>query len=138
MATSPKRVDYLKCARRHNHDAGTLLAGGASAKPNAGQLFGLSVECGVKALLVHLGAAVTADGTVRDHKLHIPFLITEITVLPDGRPIADLHAAAPSLAKLTDWAIEHRYWRAGAIPLDSLSNWQAAAKEVLAHLDNIA
>lgn len=136
MATSPKRVDYLTSARRHNKDAGTLLSGGA--RPNAGQLFGLSVECGVKALLVRLGAAVTADGTVQDHKRHIPSLITEITVLPDGRPIADLHAAAPSLAKITDWAIEHRYWRAKDIPLSSLPTWQAAAKEVLAHLDNIA
>lgn len=136
MATSPKRVDYLASARRHSKDAQTLLSGGA--RPNAGQLFGLSVECGVKALLVRLGAAVTTDGTVQEHKRHIPSLITEITVLPDGRSIAELQAAAPSLTKITDWAIEHRYWRAKDIPLDSLPHWQAAAKEMLAYLDDIA
>lgn len=135
MATTPKRVDYLASARRHNSDAGTLLTSGA--RPNAGQLFGLSVECAVKELLVRLGASTTADGTIQDHKRHIPSLINEITVLPDGRPVAELHAAAPSLSKISDWAIEHRYWRAKDLPLASLPNWQAAAKEVLAHLDSI-
>jgi HEPN domain-containing protein len=133
MATTPKRVDYLASARRHNTDAGTLLAAGA--RPNAGHLFGLSVECAVKALLVRLGAETSADGTVQRFKHHVPKLITDMTVLPDGRPMGVLHAAAPHLSKLHDWMIDHRYWRAKDIPLSSLNHWQAAAKEVLLHLE---
>ena len=41
----------------------------------------------VDAVLVQLGAGTLADGTIQDDlKHHVPRLITDLTVLPDGRP----------------------------------------------------
>jgi hypothetical protein len=132
----PKSVDYLACARRHGQDAEMLHTAGA--RPNAGQLYGLSVECALKAVLVRLGAGTASDGTIQDDlKHHMPKLLADLTVLPDGRSAATLHAAAPSLARMRDWKVEHRYWRARDIPLDSLPHWQAAAREMLRHLDSV-
>jgi hypothetical protein len=136
MAATTRRVDYLMSARRHRQDAETLV--NAGGKPNAGHLFGLSVECGLKAMLINMGAATTSDGSIVDGlRSHLPQLINDMTALPDGRPASALHAAVPHLSKMHDWRIEHRYWRAKDLPLGSLDNWRAAAKELLAHLDNV-
>ena len=136
MSTTAKRVDYLVSARRHCKDADTLV--NSAGKPNAGQLYGLSVECALKALLVNLGVHTGADGTIaEDFRRHIPQLVNDMTTLPDGRPASALHAAVPHLAKLHDWRIEHRYWRAKDLPLASLPNWQAAAREMLNHLEQL-
>lgn len=131
-----RSVDYLACARRHGRDAEVLH--NAGARPNAGQLYGLSVECALKAALVQLGAGTQPDGTIQEElKHHVPRLITDLTVLPDGRPADALHAAAPSLARMRDWKVEHRYWRARDIPLDSVAHWQAATREMLRYLDGL-
>lgn len=136
MSATPKRVDYLASARRHCKDANTLL--NAAGRPNAGQLYGLSVECGLKALLINLGVRTGSDGTIaEDFRRHLPQLVNDMTTLPDGRPASALHAALPHLAKLHDWRIEHRYWRAKDLPLASLPNWQAAALEMLNHLEQL-
>ena len=136
MNATPKRVDYLVSARRHCRDADTLAKAGG--RPNAGQLYGLSVECGLKALLVKMGVNTAADGTIaEDFRRHIPQLINDMTNLPDGRPASALHAAVPHLSKMHDWRIEHRYWRANDLPLGSLPHWQAAAREMLNHLEQL-
>lgn len=136
MSTKPKRVDYLVSARRHFHDADALQKAGC--RPNAGQLYGLSVECGLKAVLVQLGASTEADGSLAaELRLHLPKLVTDVTTLPDGRSASTLTAAVPSLRKMHDWKIEHRYWRARDLPLDSLPGWEAAAREMLVCLDNM-
>lgn len=136
MTEPSGRVDYLASARRHAHDAGTLDQRGA--RPNAGQLYGLSVECALKALLVRLGAATEADGTIAAGlRAHLPRLANDLAFLPDGRPASALHGAVPHLSKMHDWRIEYRYWRAADIPLASLPHWRSAAREMLAHLDEI-
>lgn len=136
MSTTPKRVDYLTSARRHCKDADALIS--AAGRPNAGQLYGLSVECGLKALLLKMGVGSGADGTIaEDFRRHLPQLINDMTTLPDGRPASALHAAVPNLRRMHDWRIEHRYWRAASIPLDSLSAWQSAAREMLNHLEQL-
>ena len=135
MSTA-KRVDYLVSARRHCKDADTLV--NAAGRPNAGQLYGLSVECGLKALLVDMGVSVGADRTIADaFRRHLPHLVNDMATLPDGRPASTLHAAVPHLTKMHDWRIEHRYWRAKDLPLDSLPHWQAAAREMLNHLEQL-
>lgn len=136
MSGIPKRVDYLASARRHCKDADALVQ--AAGKPNAGQLYGLSVECGLKALLLGMGVQSGPDGTIAEgFRRHLPQLVNDMTTLPDGRPASALHAAVPHLTKLHDWRIEHRYWRAKDLPLGSLPHWQAAAREMLNHLEQL-
>jgi hypothetical protein len=82
MAARPRRVDYLMSARRHHKNAETLV--NAGGKPNAGHLFGLSVECGFKAALINMGAATTTDRSIaEDLRCHLPQLINNMTALPD-------------------------------------------------------
>ncbi|MEI8326429.1 MAG: hypothetical protein WCH44_13905, partial [Betaproteobacteria bacterium] len=118
-------VDYGACARRHFTDAGTLRSGGGHA--NAGQLYGFSVECGLKALLVQSGIQVDTHGTIEEgFREHIPRLsqrVVEMTTLPDGRSASTLLAALPHLGKMHDWKVEHRYWKVTALPRKSLPNW---------------
>ncbi len=131
-------VDYVAAARRHIRDAHLLQHAGRLA--NAGQLFGICVECGLKALLVRGGAPVDANGNVvRPYKEHMPqldTLINGLTTLPDGRAASTLHSRLPNLASLANWKIDHRYWRESAIPLaTSLQAWEWSALEMDALLD---
>lgn len=134
-----KPVDYKAAARRHLADASTLMR--ANRAPNAGQLLGFSVECGLKALLVATGAPVDEDGNIlkrsgfREHLPKLATLISAIETLPDGRLWGSLQAQMPSLIALQDWHVDHRYWRESALPLASWSAWELAAREVDAMLD---
>ncbi len=134
-------VDYVAAARRHIRDAHLLQEGGRLA--NAGQLFGICVECGLKSLLVRGGASVDADGNLeRGYRKHMPeldTLISGMTTLPDGRAASTLQSRLPNLASLANWKIDHRYWSESAIPLSgSLQAWEWAALEMDALLDEAA
>ena len=135
------RVDYLASARRHVKDAHILL--GKGRKSNAGQLFGFSVECGLKALLVGSGATVDADGNIlkasgfREHLPKLGQLVNNMSTLPDGRTASILQSQLPHLHDMDDWRTDHRYWRESAVPsASSLANWKMAALEMDALLDD--
>lgn len=144
MTTSP-RVDYVASARRHLKDAAILKAAGRQA--NAGQLFGFSVECGLKAALVATKAQVDPDGNLlgkkqggqwREHMPRLGQLVMAATVLPNGRSASMLNSRLHHLSALDDWHIDHRYFRAAAIPLaSSLNGWELAALETDALLDDM-
>lgn len=141
MSTTP-RVDYLACARRHIKDADFLLARGRKA--NAGQLFGFSVECGLKALLVRSGALVDRGGNIvkatglREHLPKLGQLVNEMTTLPDGRAANIIQSQLPHLIETQNWHTDHRYWQASAVPLaSSLGHWEMAALEMDALLDDV-
>lgn len=134
-------VDYVAAARRHIRDAHLLQHEGRLA--NAGQLFGICVECGLKSLLVLGGAPVNADGDLLPpYKTHMPkldALIGSMTALPDGRAASVLQSRLPNLASLSQWKIDHRYWIEPAIPLSTmLQAWEWAALEMDALLDEAA
>jgi hypothetical protein len=131
-------VDYVAASRRHIRDAHLLQHKGRLA--NAGQLFGISVECGLKSLLVRGGAPVDTDGNLdwayRKHMPVLGTLITGLTTLPDGRSASALQSRLPNLTALANWKIDHRYWSESAIPLaTSLQAWEWAALEMDALLD---
>jgi len=144
-ATGPVVVSYFESARRHFHDAGVLLNGSRPA--NAGQLFGIAAECGIKAILVASQVPVVTDGSIdrplgvkgKGFKEHWPQLGQALTdlagAIPDGRTATTYLSLIPNLAHFSDWLVEHRYWRDVALPLASVGRWQAAATEVMAALD---
>jgi len=144
-AAGPVLVSYFESARRHFHDAGVLLGGSRPA--NAGQLFGIAAECGIKAILVASQVPVDADGSLdrppgvkgKGFKEHWPQLGQALTdlaaAIPDGRTATTYLSLIPNLTHFSDWLIEHRYWRDGALPVTSVARWQAAATEVMAALD---
>lgn len=135
------KTDYVVAARRHIRDAHLLQYHGHRA--NAGQLFGICVECGLKSLLVRGGAPVNATGDLLPpYKAHIPkldTLINNLATLPDGRAASLLQSRLPNLTSLANWSIDHRYWREPEIPLSThLSDWELAALEMDALLDEAA
>lgn len=134
-------VDYVAAARRHIRDAHLLQHAGRLA--NAGQLFGICVECGLKSLLVRGGAPVDGTGSLlkpfREHMPLLGTLVTGLMTLPDGRAASILQSRLPNLASLSNWKIDHRYWSESAIPLStSLQAWEWAALEMDALLDEAA
>lgn len=146
MSTAvPVRVNYSESARRHFIDASTLLGG--SRQANAGQLFGIAAECGIKAILVACQVPVDADGSInkptgvrgkgfKEHWPHLGQALTNMaSAIPDSRTASTYLSLIPNLSHFSDWLIEHRYWRDAALPLTSIARWQTAASEVMAALD---
>ncbi len=126
------RVDYLESGRRHFDDGLRLAA--ACRLPNAGQLFGLSAECGVKGLLVALGHQTESDGglgkgPLRKHVNQLHAASADLSVFLTGRNAGRYWAMLPSLANFVDWSVDQRYYGTAGIP-QSHANWQAAAREV--------
>lgn len=139
-ATTHFPVDYVESARRHIQDAQILM--GANRQANAGQLLGISVECGLKALLIFCGVETDTDGGVSlGSKLreHLPKLNTKIVssghLIPDGQRSTHYLAMLPSVDKFSDWKVDHRYFRESALPLTSLPQWMLAAQEINEMLD---
>ena len=65
-------TNYRDAAVRHYLDGDTLRSG--LRHPNADQLYGLSAECSLKAVMVGLGMQFTKKGAPKDraHKVHMP------------------------------------------------------------------
>ncbi|MBK6725902.1 MAG: hypothetical protein IPG63_01370 [Xanthomonadales bacterium] len=114
---------------------------------NAGQLYGIAAECGVKAILVACGVPADSDGSIdrpggvkgKAFKEHFPKLHDAVLnlahTIPDGRTAATYLATMPHLACFFDWSVDHRFWRDAVLPTASVTNWQAAAGEVMTALD---
>ena len=139
-AVLPRPVDYVAAARRHHLDAQTLLNQGRSA--NAGQLFGLAMECGLKALLLASGVPPDTDGSLPNRKnfrQHMPELSDRINLMghliPDGKLTNTYLAMIPGRTGFNSWSVDQRYWRDSALPLADLPAWAKAATEVGNMLD---
>lgn len=139
-----KPVHYRKAAYRHLLDGHLLQANGRLA--NAGQLFGFSVECGIKAILVASGVPQDADGGVDDKnpfrkafRQHLPLLTTNTIafghLIPDGPRVTRYLSMLSSLSGLANWSTDHRYYSESATPLHSVAVWEFAALEVNEMLD---
>lgn len=133
-------VDYVASARRHLKDAHILM--NARRQANAGQLLGFSIECGLKALLIACGIVPDGDGSIpkrNPFRQHMPTLnnrlITDGHLIPDGARSAHYRAMVPSVSALSDWSVDHRYFKESALPLTSISQWDLAALEMNDMLD---
>ncbi len=141
----PSRVDFRLTAKRHWWDAALLELNGRTG--NAGQLYGFSAECGIKALLVALDYPTDPDGSpkrkedlppgvpeIRKHINKFLGVIGDIQIYANGRSGAKYTAMIPNITQFSNWSTEHRYWADTAIP-NSLPAWKSAAREVMGMLD---
>lgn len=141
-------VNYVDAALRHLKDGRFLNEQGSRA--NAGQLFGFSVECGIKAVLIACGVAKGPDGGIAEknplnqkkaHPLrtHMPTLPTRINtfgyLIPDGPKATGYFAMLAQPSDMDDWSVDHRYWSESSLPLASLPAWERLAVEANAMLD---
>jgi hypothetical protein len=121
-------------------DANTLL--GESRGANAGHLYGIVAECGLKALLIACGVPADSNGEIplgNRFRQHVPVLPGRIVVdghlIPDSSRASQYLTSLAHLGKFNDWLIEHRYWREAALPLHSVGAWKVAAEEILLMVD---
>ncbi len=142
MSTPTPRppVDYLASARRHHHDAELLWAQGCPA--NASQLWGLTMECGLKVVLLAAGVTPDPDGSLPDKRQfreHLPTLADRVDILghliPDGRLAHRYLGQIPGRSAFANWKVDQRYWHEDALPTATLPAWQAAAAQVARMLD---
>jgi len=112
--------------RRHWGDAGYLLAD--QRLPNADQLFGLSAECALKAVMVGLGMALRADGApdAKRHRVHINELWDEFLTFASNRGGARYSAHLTTVSSpFVDWDVGQRYAPSSTIMANQVQEHQA-------------
>ena len=123
-------ADFASAHIRHWEDAEFLFRAGRWA--NADQLYGLSAECGLKAVMVANRLPVVADGSPRDKKYrkHINTLWDEFPAFVQdrqtGQPLHHLSRSNP----FASWSIDNRYANGVHFNEQSVDPHQAAARQV--------
>ena len=102
--TGPRDADFVDAHRRHWTDAELLY--GDRRWPNADHLYGLSAECGLKAVMRRLGMRAETPRKYRKHVCELwPIFedfarerngVRYLKLLPGGEPF-------------DDWSIDDRY-----------------------------
>jgi hypothetical protein len=124
--------DYRDAAERHWEDADDLMSNNRIA--NADHLFGLSAECGTKAVMQGLGMALNPDGVPVDkqHRVHINVLWDEFVTFAQNRGGARyaLHiAATPN--PFDDWDVAQRYCHRSRITKAIATRHQRGARTAM-------
>jgi hypothetical protein len=100
--------DYLDAMERHWLDAEQLFHPPLSRLANADQLYGLSAECGLKALMMKWGMTLNlnyAPALGSDRK-HADEIWDRYETYRQGRSSS---LALPGTRYFDDWSIHHRY-----------------------------
>ena len=125
---SQKSFDFLDVSKRHYTDAVLLQA--SARLPNAAQLFGISAECGVKALIEKILNQPLPKKFYK-HANVLVNLLPAFLVLTNGRQEAKYLAQIGMFKKFDTWDIQDRYRSETKIPLTKhMADWVVASKEV--------
>ena len=102
-------ADFHDAHLRHWQDAELLFEHQRWA--NADQLYGLSAECGLKAVMVDLGMPVGRHGvpTQREHRQHVDALWAEFISFASGRGGVPYVQMLPTANPFAAWSIDNRY-----------------------------
>jgi hypothetical protein len=102
-------TDFRDAAVRHFVDGDELTKSQRHA--NADQLYGLSAECSLKAVMVGLGMETTKKGSPQDraHKVHMPELWMAFQSFAEGRLASRYLEPLAHLNPFNDWGVEQRY-----------------------------
>ena len=103
------KADFLDAHHRHWADAELLFK--SSRWPNADHLYGLSVECGLKCLMIKFGMSInatTGSPVDKDDRVHANTAWMRYESYRSGR----LQGASYALATInpfSDWHVSQRY-----------------------------
>lgn len=125
---------YASAAGRHFRDADFLLAGPSLNRMNADQLYGLSWECALKALMIGLGMPISRKRMPKDKKdqVHAEKAIHRLRHWAGTR--GQNHylqlLGYPNSNPFDTWRVDQRYLRDGRTPLlrTVIQHQTAAAK----------
>ena len=120
-------VDFHDAHLRHWDDAECLFEDGRWA--NADQLYGLSAECGLKAVMLVSRMPVGRFGvpTQREHRQHVNILWPEFKKFVRGRIGGRYLNMLPGGNPFASWSIEDRYAHSGHFNYASVSPHRSAA-----------
>ena len=121
-------ADFANAHIRHWQDAEFLFLAGRWA--NAGQLYGLSAECGLKAVMVANGLPVDATGSPKGHKKHIDELWGKFLGFFQGRQAGPLLHHLPQSNPFALWSISNRYANSVHFNKQAVASHRTAAWEV--------
>ena len=127
----PRPADFADAHRRHLEDAELLFDRERWA--NADHLYGLSAECGLKAVMRSLGMPVDAVGTPRErkHRRHMPGLWPVFLDFVAGRSDMPAVRTIPDGKRFGDWSIHDRYAHRQWFRRDSVETHRRGAQEIL-------
>ena len=105
----PHPADFTDAHCRHLEDAELLF--GEARWANADHLYGLSAECGLKAIMLGLGMSVDAEGTPckQEHRQHMPGLVPVFRDFTHQRGGGAYLASLPGGNPFSGWSIHDRY-----------------------------
>ena len=123
-------ADFANAHVRHWRDAEYLFDAGRWG--NADQLYGLSAECGLKAVMVADGLPVDATGSPRDkYKKHVDRLWGTFRTFVQGRRTGHLlHHIPQSNPFASSWSVENRYANDVHFDQTAVAPHRAAARQV--------
>lgn len=118
--------DYYDAAQRHWDDANHLLSN--TSLPNSDQLFGLSAECALKAIMLPLGMGMTnGKPTSRKHG-HINVLWDEFITFANGKGQAHYAAKLGATNPFANWDVGQRYENGSAVSAPIVNDHKVAAE----------
>ena len=126
----PYPANYPDAHLRHWEDAERLFE--AKRFANADQLYGLSAECGLKAIMVENGMPIDDFGvpTNRRHLKHIHELWETFWAFVEGRPIGDFLHHLPQRNPFRAWSHHHRYAHSSHFDDQAVAPHRKAARQV--------
>jgi hypothetical protein len=120
-------LDFYDSAQRHWGDANYLLS--KTRLPNADQLFGLSAECALKAIMLPLGMPMK-NGRPADGKKHghINVLWDEFITFANGKGQAHYAAALGTTNPFVNWDVGQRYEHGSVISMQIVTDHKISAE----------
>lgn len=101
-------VDFLDAHHRHWDDGEMLYQAGRLA--NADHLYGLSAECGLKAVMVALGMPTDKQGSpLGPDRVHINQLWERFATFAQGRAATRYVSLLPGTNPFERWSVGQRY-----------------------------
>ena len=124
-------TDFADAHRRHLEDADLLFENARWA--NADHLYGLSVECGLKAIMQQLGMDVddvSGAPREREHRQHMPGLWPVFMDFVDRRRDMPVARTIPDGERFGDWSIHDRYAHRKWFQRDNVETHRREAQEI--------
>ena len=122
-------ADFADAHGRHWEDAELLF--GRERWANAAHLYGLSAECGLKAVMRSLGLPVDAGGKPRGKYMqHMPELWPVFLDFVDGRSDMPVARTIPDGECFSDWSIHDRYAHRQWFRRDNVETHRREAQEI--------
>jgi hypothetical protein len=121
-------VDFRDAHDRHWDDAETLF--GATRLPNADQLYGISAECGLKAMMIVFGMPVRPDGdpTKQTDRVHVDKVWQRYETY--SQSYSGQQYTLPTGDPFDNWAASQRYFHSADIGAPIVGAHRIAAQQV--------